>query len=488
MKLYIQILKLLFNKYIRRKSNGFVVRQFAEEMGLVYIKFAQILATQNYGDIFTENDRKILSSICDNCNPIPYHEIEKILKNEYGEKFGQIFYHIEKEPIGSASVSQVHKAVLNSGEEVAIKVKRKDVTASVENDIEKLRKIVHKFGKLVKFRNFTGGDYALNLYLEWIKQEVDFNCEKENIKEYQNFADSVNGKVPGTSKIKVPRLYDDLCTDNIIVMEFIKHKTINQLELTEEDKNKVMLAINSYIKLSFWAMLNNKKVVFHGDPHGGNICIDDENNIYFLDMGLLFTLSPSDSKLCQDLFLTAYSGNYEKLYNLLICYGNMNEKERKSLKESCQKYCEGIMKKDITHCFTDLLTVLLGYEFVPPDFLFSMSKTFICLNGIFSFCNNQLTAKQLLQEQIVEYMVKRSLQDCQGVMVNSIHIAPQFMRDSLKYGLTKSLIKTVTRTDLKENINQSISHLQEMLMFINLSYFQTSENQAQPNSSKSKHI
>ena len=284
MKLYIQLIKLLFNKFILKKDNGTIIKNFSEKMGIVYIKLAQILATQNYGNLFTEKDRQMLSGICENCNPINYDEIEEILKQEYGTILNNIFSFISKEPVGSASVSQVHKAILKTGEEVAIKIKRKDITKTIDKDIKRIKKIVHRFGKFINFNNFTGGDHALDLYLEWIYQETDFVHEKENIKTYCNFANSVNGKVSGTKKIKVPKLYEEYCTDNVIVMEFIPIQTINRLELTDENKIKITTALNSYIKSSFWALFNDKQLVFHGDPHSGNICIDEDNNIYFLDM------------------------------------------------------------------------------------------------------------------------------------------------------------------------------------------------------------
>lgn len=113
MKLYIQAIKLLFNKFILRKNNGIVIKDFSEKMGVVYIKLAQMLATQNFGNLFTEKDRQMLSSICDNCNPISYDEIEEILKQEYGVNLDNVFSFIEKEPVGSASVSQVHLSLIH---------------------------------------------------------------------------------------------------------------------------------------------------------------------------------------------------------------------------------------------------------------------------------------------------------------------------------------------------------------------------------------
>ena len=77
-------------------------------------------------------------------------------------------------------------------------------------------------------------------------------------------------------------------------MEFIKYKTLNQLELNEDNCNKIKTALNSYISSSLYAMFNGLPIVFHGDPHNGNIYIDESGNIGFLDMGLLFELSEED--------------------------------------------------------------------------------------------------------------------------------------------------------------------------------------------------
>ncbi len=488
MKLYIQMIKLLFNKFILRRNNGIVIKDFSEKMGIVYIKLAQILATQNFGNLFTENDRQMLSSVCDNCNPIRYEDIEEILKQEYGTDLENIFSFIEKQPIGSASVSQVHRAILKTGEEVAIKIKRKDVARTIDDDIKRIRKIVHRFGKLVHFSNFTGGDHALDLYLEWIGQETDFIHEKENIKIYQNFADSVNGKVSGTKQIKVPKLYEDFCTDNIIVMEFFKTQTINKLELTDENKDKINTAFNSYIKSSFWAMYNDKPVVFHGDPHSGNICIDEDGNICFLDMGLLCALSDSDVKLCRKFFLTAYSGNYEKLYDMLVSYGNMSEEKKQSFKEDCKKYCEEVKNKRFTCCFTDMINVCINYEFVPPNFFFSMAKAFVCLNGISNFSDNKCTARELLQEQTLEFLVKRSLKDCNDIVIDSLHFAPKVLENILQYGLANTIAKVAISSEIKKDVRKSLENLKEMLDLIKISCCDEMPVQPEQPQQRTKHL
>ncbi len=484
MWLYLQMIKLFFNKIILRKNTGLVIKEFSEKMGVVYIKLAQMLATQNFNNLFTETDREKLSSICDDCKPISYEEIEEVLKKEYGTNLENIFKFIEKKPVGSASISQVHRAILNTGEEVAIKIKRKDVTGMIEKDIKIIRNIIHRFGKILKFKNITGSDRALDLYLKWIEQEKDFTNEIENIKIYQNFADSVNGKVSGAKKIKVPKLYEKYCTENIIVMEFIKNQTINKMKLSDSNKNRIVEALNSYIKSSFWAMLNDKQIVFHGDPHSGNICVDEEGNICFLDMGLLFVLSDNDAKLCREFFLTAYSGNYKKLYNMLVSYGDMTEEEKQSFKKECKKYCEDVKKKEITFYFMDILNICLKYEFVPPDFLFCMAKAFVCLNGINNFSCNKYTALVLLQEQTMEFLVKRSLKDCKGIIIDSLQFAPKALENISKYGLVKGVAKITSNNQVKNDVKESLENLKEMFDLIKL--FCDDENQINSECSSQK--
>lgn len=454
---------MLFRKFILRRRTGIVVKSFAESMGVVYIKLAQVLATQNYGNLFTEEDRILLSGICDDCNPISYDEVENFLKVEYGNDLSKIFRSIDQQPIGSASVSQVHHAILRTGEEVAIKIKRKDITRTIDHDIARIRRIIHRFGKIVHFRNFTGGDRALDLYLEWIRQETDFAHEIKNIKTYQSFANNVNGRVRDTTKIRVPKLYEQYCTNNIIVMEFIKIPTINKLELTASNKRRIVTAFNSYIQLSFWAMFHDQKIVFHGDPHSGNICVDEAGNIYFLDMGLLCALDEADAKLCRTFFLTAYTGNYEKLYEMLSNYGELDDDKRVAFKEDCRKYCEQVKTQEVTYYFINMINVCLNYEFVPPDFLFSMAKAFLCLNGISNFTNNKVAAHDLLREQVVEFLMRRSFDDCKNVMKDGALAIPRVIESTFESGFLPTISQIVVNGELKRDVVDSLDHLCETL-------------------------
>lgn len=133
MKLFVKGMRLLFDFGVRHLSKGAALRRFASDMGLAYIKFAQILAMQNIDGIFSEEDRQDIMNICDDCNPISYRKIYRVLVREYGKKnIKSKFRKISKKPIGSASISQVHRAQLSSGEQVVLKIKRDGVLKTLD--------------------------------------------------------------------------------------------------------------------------------------------------------------------------------------------------------------------------------------------------------------------------------------------------------------------------------------------------------------------
>lgn len=462
-RLYIEGIKLLFRKYVLRQSNGVVVKKFATKMGIAYIKFAQILAMQNFGDLFTEDDRKELSAICDNLNPIPFSKIKKQLEAEFLE-LDKVFVEIDEKPLGSASVSQVHRAVLKSGEVVAIKIKRKDVAKTISKDVKTMRRFVHRFGFLVGFKNYTGGDKALDLWLSWIEAETDFLHEKENIRIYQDFADSVNGKIAGAKKIVMPKVYGQLCTENVLVMEYIPYKTVNQLPLTKENKEKIRVAMDSYLQLSFYAMFHDLPIIFHGDPHGGNIYIDDNGNMGFLDMGLLAQVPEAETELLLKFFLTAYSKKPEKLYDILVGYGEMSFSERERFREDCKEYTEKIKTADITHYFVDMMNICLKYEFLPPEFLFMMAKAFVCLYGINGFSGNITSGTDLVSKQVAEFLIRRGVKDCKDIIEQGFSILPKVGTEFLQKGLTSGVSEgAVQLENLLDKAKGALANFHEVL-------------------------
>lgn len=480
MRLYLELLNLIKNIAFLKKSNGEAIKIFCRNNGLAYIKLAQILATQNYGDIFTEEDRKDLEEICDDINPLPFSDIKKILETEYGN-LDDMFTTIDENPIGAASISQVHKATLKDGRVVALKIKRKDITSTLEKDLKRLQiiatnyisflnkhhwvgRIVDKFIPILNLSNQVGIDKAFILYYSWILDETDFKHEVQNIKDYTNFARQVNGQIPSTVDIVIPKVYEELCGDNIIVMEYIPYKNFNHIN----DEDAKVKALNSYIQLSFHAMFHGIEVCFHGDPHGGNIYLDDNGNIGFLDMGLLFKLSNEDIKLTKDFFFSAYLGDSQKLLKILTRYSSLSSEDENKLKVELVDFCSHINEKTITAYFTDMIAICLKFNISPPDFLFCMAKAFICLNGISSLSNNNVKGFELLQKQALEYLITENINNVKGLGVKLLKLSPTIIHSGLNFVLKKSIthddyqeiVDTLKNEETRKTLNDALDFLQ----------------------------
>lgn len=463
MKLYFYGFIMLIKKFIFRKKTGEVVLSFAKKMGVVYIKFAQMLAMQNFGELFTESDRIELSSICDSCNPIPFKKIKKQIEKEYGCSIDEKFKKVYESPIGSASISQVHKAILKNGKVVAIKIKRKDVTKRIEHDIKQIRRLMHCFGKFVCFKNFLGGDEALNLYLDWIKEETNFEVEKNNILKYYHFAKSVNGKVDGTHNIVVPKVYKKMCTENIIVMEYIYSKTINQMNLTHKNKEKIKKSINDYVALSFYALFHDIPVVFHGDPHGGNIYIEENGNIGFLDMGLIFSLSKEEVKFVRELFLNAYTCNIDSLYHLIVDDSKQKGVNEQELKSEIEKCCKDFKNISVATYFCNMIFIFTKFNVNPSPVFYKMAKAFVALGGMDTFLENNKSTEQLLSKMVVEFYVDRTMNDLKEITHTSINLLPTFVKNTFEGGLVKGLTEQfVAINELHNKVGDAFIHFKEV--------------------------
>ncbi len=467
MKLYFYGLLMLIRKFIFRKTTGESIRWFSSHMGVVYIKFAQILAMQNYGSLFTEEDRLALAKICDDCNPIKFKKIRKIIEKEYGSKIEEKFIWVDERPLGSASISQVHKGRLLNGKEVAIKIKRKDVTKRINKDIKQLKKIIHRFGWIFKFKNILGSNTTLDLFINWIKEETDFSKEKDNIIDFWQYSKKVNNYLEDSVKIKVPFVYKKLCTENIIVMEYIPYKTLNELPLTNENKTKIVRCINDYFRITFTALFRDNEVIFHGDPHSGNIYIDDAGNIGFLDMGLLFHLDKKDSIFIRELFLNAYNGNASKLADLILNnskYTTFNYDQFLEDIELCAKEFKNI---PVTTYFMNMIGVFTKYNIDPPHIIFNLAKCFVALYGLNNISDNDLITEELLFNQIAEYYVNRTFSDFKDVLSLGINLFPKFVKTTLEYGLEKGISSEINEiSNLSNKIIKTVNNCGEIIGII----------------------
>ena len=277
------------------------IRMALEELGPVYVKFGQMLS--NRKDILPEEMIVELQKLQDNV------EVEKVdinwkLSLELGIDVNDYFSEIEENPMASASIGQVFKAKLKTGEKVVIKVQRENIRPVVEADLgimKNLAKTLERYYDDLKKMNISE---IVESFEKMLNEELSLNNELNNILRFaNNFKDD--------KRIHVPVVYKELSNDRILTMEMIEGfkitDTENIIKIGKEPKKVARTGLDLYLTQFL------KHGFFHADPHPGNIFIQKNGQIVFIDFGAMGRLYPNERELLINLIIYSLKKNVKKM-------------------------------------------------------------------------------------------------------------------------------------------------------------------------------
>jgi ubiquinone biosynthesis protein len=284
-----------------------------EELGPTFVKLGQVLSTRP--DIFPENYIQEFSKLTDRVPAFEFEKITKILEAEYGRDPSTIFDHIQEEPIGSASMAQVHLAKLkDSDQEVVIKVQRPGIRKTVQNDIQVLLFVAQSLEKLREdfhIINLTG---LVKEFQKTINEELDFTREARNIEQFHDNFANLEG-------IKIPEVHWDFTTKKILTMSRLHGTALSQVMTFPENVDRQFLC-EKVVEFFFESIFFHG--LFHADAHPGNFLLnaegDTKGELGLVDFGMVGTLAPQLRQKLSKLFLSIISQDYEAL---AIVYGDI---------------------------------------------------------------------------------------------------------------------------------------------------------------------
>ncbi|MFA6545374.1 MAG: AarF/ABC1/UbiB kinase family protein [Limisphaerales bacterium] len=275
---------------VGRLSQSERLRRACEELGPTFIKLGQLAAsrTQTLPREFTDE----LAKLQDQVAPAPFEDIRRVLAEELRRPPDEVFASIEPAPLGSASVAQVHRAVLRSGGQVVLKVQRPGVKALVEVDLDILRHLAafaeeHLDGWKQHRPVAIVNELARNL-----ERELDFIREAAHLERF-------TWQFSGEPTIHLPRVHHDLTSARLLTMEFvdgIKASELDALADAQLDRVEIARRIADLVMKQIFT-----HGFFHADPHPGNIHILPGNRICFLDFGLMGFLDQRTRETFADL-------------------------------------------------------------------------------------------------------------------------------------------------------------------------------------------
>jgi len=252
------------------------IRMALEELGPTFIKLGQVIST--HPDLASPQLIKELSRLQDRISVVPAEIIRKQIERELKAPVDELFLSFNDKPLAAASLSQVHKARLKTGEIVAVKVQRVGIKDTIEKDISILYELVDLLeSKLFKERSYSPKEFV-DEFTETIREELDFSLEAKNAEKFaRNFEDS--------STVKIPKVYREFTTPKILVTEFVSGVKISHLKkLSEAEYDRHAIAANG-MDMALKQIFEDG--FFHGDLHPGNVFVLPGNTVALVDFGMV---------------------------------------------------------------------------------------------------------------------------------------------------------------------------------------------------------
>lgn len=265
------------------------MRLMFEALGPTFVKVGQILSMRS--EILPEAFCQELSKLRADADPIPYSVVMQTLAAEYDRPLDRIFASIDPTPLGSASLAQVHRARLVSGEDVAVKVQRPGIRETMIQDIDIMRSVVKWASRFVRSTQVVDIRGVVEELWETFQSEIDFQQEARNLAEFKDFCAPY-------AYIDCPRPYPDLCTRHVVVMEYIDGISLShpgRLVAQGYDLNEIGTKL-----VDNYATQIMDRGFFHADPHPGNIIIRD-GRIVLIDLGMVGRLDKVTRAALKDM-------------------------------------------------------------------------------------------------------------------------------------------------------------------------------------------
>ncbi len=355
-----------------------LIRMAIEELGPTFIKFGQLLS--NRTDMVPPELITELVKLQDFVPPFSEEKVRKVLRKELKKPIDTLFLDFQTAPVASASIAQVHRAVLPTGQEVAVKIQRPGIERQIDIDLEILAALAKRIEKYIPDTRYLDPSGLVEEFRVQLKIELNFKRELLHIQKFENI---FRGK---SNKIRVPETYADYCTRRVLTMDFIEGTKVSALKEQEAMSYDAKLIAQRIADLMMEQMFIHG--FFHADPHPGNILIQENNVVCFLDFGMMGRVRPKEKEALTFMLLGMVNRDAEKVTKALLQITrrtvqiNLEELEVR-VYDLLEEYIDLSLEDfDIGAMFMDLVTLLRNYGLIIPSNLLLLIKAIIAVEGI----------------------------------------------------------------------------------------------------------
>ncbi len=431
-------------------------RLLLESLGTTFIKFGQILSTRN--DILPEDYCAELKKLQDKVPPFPDEDAKAIIKEELGKTTDELFQSFSEKPVACASIAQVYKATLPNGEVVAIKIRRPNIEKKIQSDLAIMEDLSRLLEKYVQEARAIRPTALVKEFGRQLRQETNLLNEAANLERF-------NIQNQNEPRLKLVKLYRDLTTSHILTMEFVTGTKISDteklqslnLDLKTIAKNGTSIILSQIFDQGF----------YHGDPHPGNILVQDDGRLCFLDFGAMGKLTKEQRMLLAEALVAVVRRKDDELLRAVLKLSANGDdiKDAKELGRDISDFVDTyaylpLNRIKIDEILNDLIKLLTKHGILLPPEISTLVKVLAMLDGT----GLALDPEFQVMEEIKPFAQKLVLQkfDPARLASDMTHTSAELYR--LLRDLpdeARDLIKTIKKAEIK--LSLSSTNLKQVL-------------------------
>lgn len=283
-------------------DRGRRLRELLDELGPTFVKFGQLLSTRP--DLVPPDIVAELRGLQDDVTPFSFEQVREVVEAELGLTVEQAFLAFDETPLASASIGQVHHAVLPDGREVAVKVQRPAAERQIEADLGLLYQAARLLRERVRALEFVDPEEVVEEFARSIRLELDYAHEARNAETfYRNFAHERG--------VVVPRVIRPYSTRRLLTLEFLHGTKVSELDLDAmrpEERREI-----AYRMADTWMTMVFRHGFFHSDPHPANVFVLESGDLGLVDFGQAGKLTEDDMAKLTRLFVDAATENVDAI-------------------------------------------------------------------------------------------------------------------------------------------------------------------------------
>ncbi len=440
---------------ISKQTIGIKLREILQSLGPTFIKLGQIASTRR--DLVPSEIAKELEKLQDQVSGFSIKQVQEIIEMELGEKLEDLFQEFNEKPVASASIGQVHQAVLRTGEMVAVKVQRPDIRSIVQTDLEILDDITRMMEANLSWAKTYQVRKMMAEFSNSLLAELDYQTEGRN-------GERIAKQFQDNLEVVIPKIYWDYSTNKVLTMDYITGVKVNQIEtLKEEGYNLKLIARRITDSMLHQILMEG---FFHGDPHPGNIYILPGNKVAYIDFGMIGRISEDTKFHFASLVIHLQNGNTKGLLQTIIAMGlhtsgtDMNTLYN-DVDQFVMKYSDiPLSKISIGSALKDLLDIIYQHQIQVPADLSNLGKTLFLIESIVSDLDPELSILDTIKpfgEKLLRkrYEPKSILQNTWSELVENAHVFSKIPKN------LKDLTSTVQQGKL--HFEMSITEMKDFL-------------------------